>query len=289
MKVLSFGEILWDVYPDKRFIGGAPLNFAAHLAKHGAKVHMLSALGKDELGDASISRVKDFGIKDDFISYVGDKETGKCIVTLDENGIPNYNLLQNVAYDYITCDKEASGFDLLYFGSLALRSTYNLDSLKKLMAENSFGEVFVDVNIRPPFYSRESVGFCVENASIVKISSEELPVVIDLLGMENAATYNEFCVALAGRYESLKLIILTLGADGAFAYDCRAQKAYTCPGRKVEVASTVGAGDSFSAAFVYQYLNNKGLDFCLDYASKVAAFVVSNYEAIPEYSPEMFT
>ena len=284
MKALSFGEVLWDVYPDKKFIGGAPFNFAAHLAKHGADVYMLSALGKDELGGASISSLRKFGLHDDFVAFVNDKESGKCLVSLDKDGVPKYNLLEDVAYDYISIGSDMSNFDLLYFGSLALRSEYNLSSLKKLLSENDFGEVFADVNIRPPFYSKETVKFCMQNASIVKISDEELPLVLKLLDLECGSSYEELSIKLAENNKNLKLILLTLGADGAFAFDCRSNEAYSTPGLKVNVASTVGAGDSFSAAFISRYLDGHDITSCLKHASKIAAYVVSNYEAIPEYS-----
>ena len=115
MRLLSFGEVLWDVYPDKRFIGGAPMNFAAHFVKHGGDASMISALGNDELGDAALECLHALGLDTSFVSYPNGKETGKCLVTLDERQIPSYNLLTDVAYDYISCDCVSGDFDALYF------------------------------------------------------------------------------------------------------------------------------------------------------------------------------
>ncbi len=283
MKVLSFGEILWDIYPDKKYIGGAPFNFAAHLAKHGEKAYMLSCLGKDSLGKEALLCLKEFGVLTDCISMSSVKETGQCLVTLDENAVPTYDLKRDVAYDYIDCDNINEAFDVLYFGSLALRDEYNLESLGRLLQKQSFKDVFVDINIRPPFYSHESVSFCMNAATILKVSSEELPIVADLLSIDSSIGYKEFARILKEKYGNLKIIVITLGADGAYCYDCKQDKAYSCESQKVEVASTVGAGDSFSAAFLYQYSRKKDIQFSLDYASKIAGYVVSKYDAVPNY------
>lgn len=284
MKVLSFGEILWDIYPDKKFIGGAPFNFAAHLAKHGEEIYMLSCLGKDGLGEEALLYLKEFGILTDFLSWSSVKQTGQCLVTLDENAIPSYDLKRDVAYDYIDCKNVKGDFDVLYFGTLALRSNHNLESLSKLIKSQNFKEIFVDVNIRAPFYSYDSLNFCMNNATILKISVEELLTVAKLLSINAKNGYKDFAEQIRERYSNINIIVVTLGADGAYCYDCKQDKAYSCESQKVEEASTVGAGDSFSAAFLYQYSRKKDIQFSLDYASKIAGYVVSKYEAVPDYN-----
>ncbi|MBE6792583.1 MAG: carbohydrate kinase [Ruminococcaceae bacterium] len=287
VKILSFGEILWDVYPDKQHIGGAPLNFAAHLAKHGEDVSMLSALGKDTLGKEALQQLKAWGIDTTYVATLSDKPTGSCQVTLDANAVPTYNLLEDVAYDYIPCDTVTDTFDVLYFGTLALRSTYNLESLQKLLNKGRHRDVFVDVNIRPPFYTAQTVRFAAENATIIKISDEEMPTVASLLGLETAAV-QDFVRVLAKKYPNLRCIIVTRGADGALAFDTAHNALYSCESERVQVVSTVGAGDSFSAAFLHKYLQGQGLDACLVYAAKVAGFVVSHVGAVPEYHKAAF-
>lgn len=284
MKVLSFGEILWDVYPDKKFIGGAALNFAAHLAKHGEKTYMLSCLGKDDLGDEALLCLEKFGLLTDYVSRSTVKQTGKCLVSLNENAIPTYDLKQYVAYDYIDCDNVNEEFDVLYFGTLALRNKHNLDSLGKLLKKQNFRDVFVDVNIRSPFYRYESIAFCLNNATILKVSSEELPIVADLISIDSSIEYKKFSRLLKEKYTNLKIIIITLGADGAYCYDCTHDNEYSCESQKVKVASTVGAGDSFSAAFLYQLFLKKDIQFSLKYASKIAGYVVSEFDAVPDYN-----
>ncbi len=285
MKILSFGEVLWDVFFDGEFIGGAPLNFAAHLAKMGEDTYILTSVGNDDLGDRTTKKIEDFGVKTNFITVSKTLETGKCLVTLDSNKIPKYNLLNNVAYDQIKTENIPNDFDYLYFGTLALRSGFNRDSLKEFLLWHNFKDVFVDVNIRPPFYSDESVEFAVKNATILKVSDEELPVISNVLGIDNS---NEFAKKLCEKYCNLKLVIITRGGSGSYCFDVKNNREHTAECVKVKVASTVGAGDSFSAAFLHKYLSGCDTQNCLDFASKISAFVVSKTEAIPEYKIEDF-
>ena len=119
MNVLAFGEVLWDVYPDKKIIGGAPLNFAAHLARHGNSVSLLSAIGNDDEGASAVKIMQQWNISTDLVATLNDKTTGKCLVTLDSNAIPSYNLLRDVAYDYIDCKGSLNAFDMLFWNVIA--------------------------------------------------------------------------------------------------------------------------------------------------------------------------
>ena len=285
MKVLAFGEILWDVYPTEKFLGGASLNFGAHLAKHGHEVYMLSALGKDSYGDEALQQVRQWNLKEDFVARL-EQPTGSCVVTLDAAGMPSYDLKNHVAYDYIPGEAQGD-FDVLYFGTLALRGDHNRASVQKLLAEKQFKQIFVDVNIRPPYQFPETAQMAAANATILKISEEELHEVARLLGMEKAK-HDVFAKALAKKYGNLRYIIITLGGDGAYALDCGSGAEVTCPSEKVTVASTVGAGDSFGAAFLHKLFAGGDLKSCLQYADKVAAFVVSQNPAVPEYDPQKF-
>ena len=281
MNVLAFGEVLWDVYPDKKIIGGAPLNFAAHLARHGDYVSLLSAIGDDDDGVEAVELMRGWGISTDLIS-VSERATGKCLVTLDSDAIPSYNLLQDVAYDYVDCDKSLDNFDVLYFGTLSLRSKQNMDLLKRILDSNSFEEIFVDLNIRQPFSTVEAVEFALEKATILKVSDEELPFVAKALGIEDTKDYKTFAKVLSGKFENLKCIVVTLGAKGAYAVDASNGIERECEAIPAKLASTVGAGDSFSAAFLHQY-QSADLESALIYASKIAGYVVSKCDAVPEY------
>lgn len=280
MNILCFGEILWDVYPDKAVIGGAALNFAGHFVKNGGDAYMISAIGNDELGKNAIAVTENLKINSKYISVLNE-QTGKCLVTLDSNGVPSYNLLDNVAYDFIGGEVNVN-FDALYFGTLALRNEHNRNSLKKLLENNNFGEIICDVNIRAPFYSADTVTLCAKTATVIKISDEELPVVTKILLGEELG-YQEAARKIAEKFSNLKVVIITLGAKGAYVLNTKTNKSYEQAAPKTKVLSTVGAGDSFSAAFMYKYMSGEGIEAALKNAIKVSAFVVSNLEAIPEY------
>lgn len=280
MKLLSFGEILFDVFPDKACIGGAPLNLAAHFALQGGKAYMLSAVGKDKLGEQALCEVKKLLVHTTYVEVLSDKKTGQCLVTLDENKVPSYNLLSNVAYDYITVPQFDERFDIFSFGTLSLRGQENMAAVKQVIAADICDEIYCDLNIREPFYSKESVMLCLENATILKVSDEELPTVTQLAFGKEYATDDAF-EQFAKAFLQLKIIIITAGKDGAYAYDCKTGKKYDSPIVDVPVVSTVGAGDSFGATFLAQYFKGKDIQNCMDAASKVSGFVVSNTAAVP--------
>ena len=281
MKVLSFGEILWDTYPTEKHIGGAPLNFSAHFVKSGGEAYLLSAVGADELGESALSFLREHGIRTDYVSVLRGKRTGECLVTLDGQGIPRYELLSDVAYDEIPePDLLGADFDAFYFGSLALRSEKNRKTVSGVLKSRDFREVFVDINIRPPFFSSDVIRFAFQNATILKISEEEMPTVTKLLfGWERDAA--ESAKTIAETFGNVKIILITKGENGSVAYDCKNGRTVCCEAVKVKVVSTVGAGDSFSAAFLYGYLSGKPIEDCLRSATKVSAFVCSQAQAIP--------
>lgn len=285
MKVLSFGEILWDVYPDGKSLGGAPLNFAAHLARHGEDAYMLSSIGDDKLGNEALEKISAWGVHRDYIT-VSSLPTGVCIVTLDELGVPAYDLKRGVAYDDIKFSGDIGNFDVLYFGTLAQRSENNREVLKCLVKSGIFREIFVDVNIRAPYYSDESVLFSIESATILKVSLEELDEVAGITKI-SYGSYGELAKELVSRYKNIKCIIITLGGDGAYLYDDKTKLDFTCPAIDTKVVSTVGAGDSFSAAFLHKYMRGNLPVDCLKYAARIAGLVVSSAEAVPVYDVEM--
>ena len=282
MRLLAFGEVLWDVYPDEKYIGGATLNFAAHSVRHGAEAYLVSALGNDNLGIEALKVINEFNLRDDYVSLLSHKETGRCVVTLNADGIPSYNLLDDVAYDYIK-EPEYGHYDVLYFGTLALRGNHNRAVVKNIIDKKLCDSVFVDVNIRAPFYSEESVLFALENADYIKISDEEMGVVSEIaLGRKFDDGYTAV-MELHKKFPGLKLIIFTLGEKGSYVYDCVNEKSYSCEAAKVKVASTVGAGDSFGACFLTSYINGKPIDECLSLATRLSGYVVSCAEAVPQY------
>lgn len=283
MKILSFGEIIWDIYGDKSCIGGAPFNFAAHCALLGGESYLMSAVGDDELGADALRQAEKFGIRDDYIKRVPGRQTGKCLVTLNSQKVPSYNILTDVAYDYIPFPESMRGaeFDAFCFGTLIQRSENNVKTVIEILKNVKFKEVLCDINIRPPFYDDESIGLCLENASILKISREELPTAMKSAFGESVTEHRTAAKMLADKYKNIRLVIITLDSDGAYVYDAENNKEYSRACERVRAVSTVGAGDSFSAAFAVGLLGGDNTETALDKAARLSAFVVSHEEAVP--------
>ncbi|MBO5060850.1 MAG: hypothetical protein J6C82_08050 [Clostridia bacterium] len=289
-KIISFGEIIWDVYESESLIGGAGLNFAAHCLRCGADSFLFSAVGRDELGIKAESIISDFNVDRRFIKS-SDKTTGKCIVKLDEKGVPDFNVLDDTAFDNITvsdadiCEVNKIGFDALYFGTLIQRSPVSRSTLKELCKRCSFKEIVCDVNLRKNCYDADSAKFCLENATILKISQEEEPLLRELkLYFANSDSPEKLAAAISGRYPQIKYIIFTLGENGSFVYCAKSKKDFQVAAKRVAVASTVGAGDSFIAAWITAYLSGVSIEESTKLASELSGFVVSRAEAIPDYT-----
>ena len=282
MKILSFGEIIWDIYEKERFIGGAPLNFAAHTARRGAEAYLLSAVGTDELGESAKKELRRMGIKTDFVAET-DTPTGQCLVTLDKEGVPNYQVVQGVAYEKIPLpqDLKEQEFSALAFGSLALRTAYNRKTVEKIIDGKFCKTVYCDLNLRPPFYTEETVRFCLERANVLKLSEDEFAYVKNLFKIrteELNSSCRELCLALP----NLQTLIVTLGEKGSCGYRKSTDEFLEMASKKVEVASTVGAGDGFGAAFLSEYLKGKDLKTCLKEGTKLSAYVVAHKAAVPD-------
>lgn len=284
MNILSFGEIIWDVFPTGPLMGGAPFNFAAHASKEGAVVYMASAVGDDELGTAALKNADKYGVKKDFITVKEGKKTGTCLVLFDEKNQPSYDIVDDVAYDYIKYNEKMADieFDAVCFGTMAIRHQHNKDSIKEILTKTKHKEVLTDINIRKPFSSKESVLFSLESATILKVSDEELPTVLDYAFENNEPDYKKAARLISEKYKNIKLIIVTLGSKGSYVYDVKNEKEYSTGCPEVKVISTVGAGDSFSAAFLTSYLKGKTITECLERATEISTYVVMHEGAIPD-------
>ncbi len=289
IKIFSIGEIIWDVYPDKSVIGGAPLNFAAHASLCGAESALLSAVGNDTLGDDALKALSEFGVREKYVKRT-EQPTGQCLVTLDENAVPSYNVLRGVAYDNIVVTDEdianinSEKYDALYFGTLIQREPVSRKAVRKIANNCKFKEIICDVNLRPNCYDKDTVAFCLNNATILKVSLEEEQI-LRLFGgySPRSDSVEDIARALRESYDNIKIVILTLGKDGSYAYDARDGKDYHQSSVGETVVSTVGAGDSFSAAWITSYLEGKTIEACMKKAAEISGFVVANLEAVPKY------
>ncbi len=284
MKVLSFGELLWDVYPEKKVIGGAALNFSAHLVKNGVEAHVYTAVGQDELGKEAIEICKGLKLDTKYIHCVP-KDTGVSMVTV-KDGSADFDIIMDSAMDHIPYVPVTEYYDAFYFGTLAQRCPESRKSLWKVLEGGNFGEVYLDINIRQTYYSKELLEKCLPVATILKVSREEVGVLKET-GICMAEGYENIARDLCAKYPKIGVVIITLDADGAFVYEKESGKALYSEKPNCTVVSAVGGGDSFSGAFLASYLKGEGIEAALKRASKVSAYVVTQIDAVPEY-PEGF-
>lgn len=285
MKAIIFGEVIWDVYPHKKSIGGAPFNFGAHLSILGNEVYLVTAVGNDNLGDDAMEEMEKYSVNT-CLTGRNNFPTGQCTVTLDENKVPSYFVHENTAYDNIEITDEMIEkikeihADVFYFNSLIQRSEVSKKSLLKVLDKCSFGEIFCDINIREGCYDRESLLLCMEKSTIVKISDEEIHHLYNLgIVNEDAKTLGDICKA----FPNIKLLVFTKGSQGSEVYDATEGKTYhAAKVPKVKVLSTVGAGDSYGAAFLDSLKKGEGIEKAIEKATLRSAGVVASYEAIVE-------
>lgn len=282
MNFLSFGEILFDVFPDKQVIGGAPLNVSAHLTKLGLKGGIISAVGDDELGKEALKTVKDFNIDTKYVG-ISKFETAKATITLvDKNA--DYTFNDPSAFDDIRITNELpSSTDLLYFGTLASRREVSGKTLEQVLKTVKAREIFFDVNIRKSFYSKELLEFGIVNSTILKMNEDEVPITAKELSLSKEEVI--FTKELFEEYPNLKLILITKGKHGTWLYSKDKVLHQGCS--DVKVVDTVGAGDSFSAGFLYAYLLTGKKEKALKIGSLLADFVVTQKGANPSYSDEL--
>ena len=283
MKILAIGEIIFDVFGNDAEIGGAPLNFCAHAAAEGAESALISAVGNDPLAFVAKEKIRSFKVKTDFIN-TNEYPTGKCIVTV-KNGAPSYDVISPAAYDFIESDTEkikSFSPDIFAFGTLIQRNRKSRETLKKILSECSFNHIFCDINLRKNCYDKDSCLRCLENATILKISNEEEPLLNEFGFYSKGKTDEETIKNICDSFGNIELLLFTRGENGSSVYNAAEEKFYYFDAEKADVVSTVGAGDSYSAAFLCEYFKSGNIEKAGIAGSKLSAFVVSHREAVPK-------
>ena len=278
--VVGLGEILWDVFPERKVLGGAPANFAYHVSQFGFNGYAVSAIGEDLLGKEILSSLEEKKLN--YLVEKTDYPTGTVQVTLDKSGVPQYEICENVAWDNIPftarTENLAKNTQTVCFGSLAQRSAVSRDTIRKFLAampEDSL-KIF-DINLRLDYYTREIIEESLQMANIMKINDEEVIKIAALFGWNGEE--QDICKRLLDGYD-LNILILTKGTEGSFVFTPR-QTSYQ-PTPKVHVADTVGAGDSFTAAFVAAYLHGERIEDAHQLAVEVSAYVCLQHGAMPK-------
>ncbi|MFM2485231.1 carbohydrate kinase family protein [Celerinatantimonas yamalensis] len=277
--VIGIGEVLWDVFADHKSMGGAPVNFAYHVARLGVDSLAISAVGHDPLGDELCQILEERGL--DFELQRVDEPTGTVEVSLNGEGVPQYLFSQPVAWDRLVMKDSyrdiARHAKAVSFGSLAQRDLITHDTIHTFLSlvPDSAYKLF-DVNLRQDFYTKTIIESSLERCNLLKINDEEIVVVADMFGLDGSDVEN--CQRLMERFD-LSLVALTCGTEGSYLITADDVNFMATP--KVVVADTVGAGDSFSAAMLVGLLEGKALQEIHHDAVTLSAFVCTQQGAMP--------
>lgn len=298
--MVGLGELLWDLLPGGRKMGGAPANFAFHARQLGADASPVSRVGDDDLGREILDRIRRLGLSADHVQIDPEVPTGTVQVALGPGGMPSYTITENVAWDRLAWTPElealAGRADAVCYGSLAQRAEPSRETIRRFLAATRPAALRIfDINLRGDFYSAEVLAGGLELARVAKMNDEELPIVCRLLGLpfegeresepERAGSEGEraACAVLRERFD-LELVCLTRGERGSLLVG-RADAAET-PGVPVRVADTVGAGDAFVAAVAYHLLNGAPLEAVGRAANALGAWVAGQPGATPELTDD---
>jgi fructokinase len=286
--VVGMGEALWDMLPEGRKLGGAPANFAYHVSQFGLDSRVVSAVGDDELGNEILANFaeKQLDFQIEKVAY----PTGTVQVTLDEKGVPCYEIKEGVAWDNIpytpALENLAKQTHAVCFGSLAQRNAVSRETINRFidqMPEDENVLKIFDINLRQHFYSKELIEASLKKSNVLKINDEELVVVGEMFGFADI-DFQDKCWILLAKY-NLKMLILTCGTEGSYVFTPGEVSFLETP--QVQVADTVGAGDSFTGAFVAAILSGKTVKDAHRLAVDVSAFVCTQNGAMPELAEEL--
>ncbi|SEI59613.1 fructokinase [Dyadobacter sp. SG02] len=280
-KLTVFGEVLWDVLPDARLAGGATMNVAAHLQRYGMDVSFISRVGHDELGAELLAFMAQHGLDTQWVQTGETHLTGIAKANVSDSNEVTYKILHPVAWDYIQFDAAAgqriadSGF--FVYGTLAARDRTSRDTLLRYLA---YARVRIfDVNLRPPHYTREQVLELLGFANIVKMNEHEIREVTGwLTPFENEKQAMAFLID----HFKLDMLVLTRGAEGAMVLTGTGEF-HRHAGFTVEVADTIGSGDAFLGAFLYQTATGHSISDSLEFACAAGAFVAGKAGALPAF------
>ena len=280
--VVGLGEVLWDVLPEGKKLGGAPANFAYHAGQFlgSDNTIAISALGKDSLADETIEALKEHGLN--YVLPRVNYPTGTVQVTLSGDGIPAYEIKENVAWDNIPYTPEiaeiARNCRAVCFGSLAQRFVTSWATIRQFLDDTPADclKIF-DINLRQQFYTKDVIEESLKRCNILKINDEELVVIKRMYGYDNL-DMRGICEKMLAEY-GLKMLVLTCGTNGSYVFAPGLTSFQETP--KVTVADTVGAGDSFTGSFCATILNGKHIEEAHKKAVEVSAFVCTQNGAMP--------
>ncbi len=278
--ILAIGEIVFDIYPEERFIGGAPFNFIYHLTQLGITPRFISRIGEDELGNEFLDFAKSKGISCEEIQLDSSKQTGEVQVFLNMQGTPRFEILKDQAFDYLE-DSQKLNFTkdsfpaFAYFGTLAQRNPASAKTIQETMKRlKGNSKIFLDINLRPPFYNYEIIDASLHACDILKTNEEELAELKRILGLEYYPGENNLIDHFYNDY-GIQSIFVTRGKNGAdlFKPGESPLPIKRSPTFSPKIEDTLGAGDAFSSKLIFELLKGKSeeeaMGLAVDFASKI--------------------
>lgn len=286
-KIAAFGELLWDLLPTGKVLGGAPTNFIYRINSFGDQGTLLSKVGNDKAGRDARAALRNLGLSDENIQTDYEFPTGSVKVKIDEQGLVDFNIITDVAYDHIEINTEMidafSQADCVCFGTLVQRYGISKNTLRELIHESPDVVKFLDVNLRKKCYTAATLEDSLRMANILKANDEELLIIKNLLGLKNENLPDLAKEAI--ETFKLNIILCTLGSNGAFCLT-KDEVFYYDPGYQITLGDTVGSGDAFSAGFVHYYMNGKPIDEALRFGNAAGAMVATTTGATSPISKE---
>lgn len=285
--LVGLGEVLWDLLPEGKQLGGAPANFAYHACALGGCGVIASCVGTDELGREILGRLNSLGVGRRAVAVDHRHPTGTVTVELDARGNPRYQIHEDVAWDFIPPSPEllalAHRADAVCFGSLAQRSLASRETIRRFLAATRPDCLrLCDINLRQSYYDRDIITASLDTADVLKLNEEELLTVAELLELDGDE--EQVLTALRGRFH-LRLVVLTRGAGGSLLR--AADRISVCQAAPVEVADTVGAGDSFTAVVAMGLLAGHDPDTIHRHAARIAGYVCTQSGGTPKIPADL--
>ena len=287
-KIVAFGELLWDILPNGKILGGTPSNMVFRCNSFGEEGFLLSRVGNDKLGHEALKRLKELGISDENVQIDYEFPTGTVYITFDDKGDPIYNVTLDVAFDHIEFSSEALKLarkaDCLFFGLLPQRFGISKNTIRELINESPDSLKFFDLKLFEHFFDVQVIEFLLKHSNIVRIKEKEIAFLSEKLDLNNDTGMEDFCSQVVKKY-NLDLVMVTRGQNGVFAYH-KEKGAFCNEGYRINIKDNIGSGMALSAGFLHYYLNGKSIGEAINFGNAAGAVNTSKRGATAFFNKE---